>query len=60
MLSSVCEIALHGRRHFQHHRVGVGLGVVLRHLALAEGVVEGGVDDLRQNAEARRLIAVDG
>ena len=46
-------------RHLQHHGVGVGLGVVLRHLALAEGVVEGGIDHLGQNAEARRLIAID-
>ena len=48
------QIALHGRRHFQHHGVGVGLRVVLRHLTLAEGVVEGGVDHLA--AECRSAL----
>ena len=39
--------------------VAVGLGEVLRDLALAERVVQRVVDQLRLNAEAGRLIPVD-
>ena len=38
----------------------VELGEVLRHLALAEGVVERVVDQLRLDAEAAGGVAIDG
>ncbi len=48
------------RRSFQHHVVAVLLGEVLRHLRLAEQVVDGGVDRRGGDAEPRGRIAVDG
>ena len=52
--------ALQLRQHFQDHVIAVELREVLRDLALAERVVERVVDQLRLDAEARRLVAVDG
>ena len=40
--------------------VAVLLGEVLRNLALAEGVIEGIVDDLRRYSVAGGLVAIDG
>ena len=39
-LAEQVGVRLHPRRDFQHHVVRVDLGVVLRHLALADGVVQ--------------------
>jgi hypothetical protein len=39
--------------------IRVDLGIVLRHLALAEGIVESVVDKLRGDAEARGVVTVD-
>ena len=47
------------RRHFHDHPVGIRLGKILGDLPLAERIVKRVVNDLRLNAEARRLIAVD-
>ena len=55
-----CEIALHVGRDFEDQVVGIHLGEVLRDLALAEGVVERGVDHGGLDAEAGGGIAVDG
>ncbi|MFZ0084614.1 MAG: hypothetical protein WAK78_04940, partial [Candidatus Acidiferrales bacterium] len=41
------------RQYFEHHVIGI-VGEILRDLALAEGVVERVVDELRLDAEARR------
>ena len=53
------EAALQLRQHFEDHLVGVELGKILRHLALAERVIERIVDQLRLDAVARGGIAVD-
>ena len=53
------RVLLQLRRHFQHHVIAVGLGEVLRDLALADRVVQRRVDQCRRNAEARRPCAVD-
>ena len=53
------EVALQLRQDFQDHVVAVELGEVLRHLALAEGVIERIVDQLRGDAVARGGVAVD-
>ncbi len=42
------------RRHFHHHVILVQRRVHGGDLALAEGVVQGVVDQLRRDAEARR------
>jgi hypothetical protein len=44
---------------FQDDEVGIELSVVLRDLPLPIGVVESVVDQLRRNAEAGGLVAVD-
>ena len=54
------ERALQLRQDLEDDRVGIELGQVLRHLALAIGVVERVVDQLRRNPEARGLVAIDG
>ena len=59
MRSSVVGSPCIAGRHLEDHVIGVGLGVILRHLPLAEGIVERGVDHLGLNAEARRLVAID-
>ncbi len=46
------------RRRFHHHVILIQRRVHGGHLALAEGVVERVVDQLRRNAEARRGLAV--
>ena len=53
------EVLLQFGQDFQHHEIGFELGEILRDLALAESVVQGVVDRLRRDAEARRLVAVD-
>ncbi len=45
---------------FHDDPVGVQLGKVLRHLALADLVVNGGVDVGRRDAEAAGGVTVDG
>ena len=40
--------------------IAVELGEVLRHLPLPKRIIEGVVDQLRLDAKARRLVAVDG
>ena len=57
-LFETVRIFLQGRGDFENHVVTIQLGEVLRHLALAEGVVKRIVDDRGLQAEARRLIAV--
>ena len=52
-------IAPQGRQHLLDHPVGVHLGEILRHFALAERVVERVVDKLRLDAEPRGHVAVD-
>ncbi len=47
------------RLDLHHHMVLVQEGVSDRHLPLAEGVVEGVIDELRRNAEPRGRVAVD-
>src|SRR5215831_17281030 len=54
------EVALLVGRDLEDDPIGLELGEILRDLALPEGVVEGVVDQLRRDAEARRLVAVDG
>ena len=51
--------ALQPRQYLEDEVIRV-VGEILRHLALAEGVVEGVVDLLRLNAEALRRGAIDG
>ncbi len=51
---------LHLRQHFHDDVVTVHLGEILGDLALAEGIVERVIDQLRLDAEACRLIAIDG
>ena len=46
-------------QHLEHEVIGI-VGEILRHLALAERVVERVVDELRLDAEAGRRIAIDG
>ena len=52
--------ALQLGQNLQHHVIAVELREVLRHLTLSERIVKRIVDQLRLNAEARRLVAVDG
>ena len=59
-LSSTDSDLLLLRQHFHDQVVGVHLGEILRHLALAERVVQRVVDHLRLDAEARGGVAVDG
>src|SRR5262245_51628936 len=54
------EVALLVGRDLEDDPISLELGEILRDLALAEGVVEGVVDQLRRDAEARGLVAVDG
>ena len=53
------EVALQLRQHLQDHVIAVELREILRDLALAEGVVQRVVDQLRLDAEARGRVAVD-
>ena len=53
------EVALQFRQHFEDHVIAVELREVLRHLALAEGVIQRVVDQLRLDAVARGGVAVD-
>ena len=53
------EAALQLGQHFQDHVIAVELREVLRHLALAERIIQRVVDQLRLDAVARRLVAVD-
>ena len=53
------RVALKLRQHLLDHLISVHLGEILRHLPLAEGVVERIVDQLRLDAEARSHVAVD-
>ena len=55
-----CRIGLQRRRDFEYHVVAVGLREELRRLALAERIVQCLIDGLRLDAEARRLVAIDG
>ena len=59
MLVQRRRIALELRQDLHDDVVAVELREVLRDLALAEGVVERVVDQLRLDAEARGLVAVD-
>ena len=59
-LVQAVHLALQLGQDLHHHVVAVLLGEVLRHLALAEGVVERVVDHLRREAVAGGLVAVDG
>ena len=47
------------RQNLLDHVVGVHLGEILRHLPLAEGVVERVVDELRLDSVARSHVAID-
>ena len=47
------------RQQLLDHIIGVHLGEILRHLPLAEGVVERVVDELRLNSVARRHVTID-
>ena len=58
-LVEAVELALHLRQDLQDHVVAVQLREILRHLPLAEGVVERVVDQLRRDAVARGLVAID-
>ena len=51
---------MHDRRHFENHVVEVDRGKVLHDLRLAEGIIEGRINQLWLDTEARRLIAIDG
>ena len=53
------EAALQLGQDFQDHVIAVELGEILRDLALAEGVVQRVVDQLRLDAVARGGVAVD-
>ena len=59
-LVEAVHVALQLGQDLHHHVVAVLLREVLRHLALAEGVVERVVDELRREAVAGGLVAVDG
>ena len=52
------DIALQLGQHFENEVIGI-VGEILRHLALAERIVERVVDELRLDAETRRRIAID-
>src|SRR5580704_9494701 len=53
------EAALQLRQDLHHDVIAVELGEVLRHLALAEGVIERVVDQLRGDSVTRGGVAVD-
>ena len=53
------EAALQFRQHLEDHVIAVELREILRHLALAERVVQRVVDQLRLDAVARGGVAVD-
>ena len=53
------EAALQLRQHFEDDVIAVELGEILRHLALAERVIQRVVDQLRLDAVARGGVAVD-
>ena len=53
------QLALQVRRHFENDVVGI-VGEILRHVVLTERVIERVVDDLRQDSETGRRIAIDG
>src|SRR5580704_10395608 len=52
------HIALQRWQHFENEVIGI-VGEILRHLALAERIVERVVDELRLDAETGRRIAID-
>jgi hypothetical protein len=60
MLSSAGPRALHLGQNLHYHVIAVELSEVLRHLTLPERIVERIVDQLRMDAETRRLVPVDG
>ena len=53
------EAALQFRQHFEDHVIAVELRKILRHLALAERIIQRVVDQLRLDAVARGGVAVD-
>ena len=54
------RIGLQRRVDLQDDVIAVELGEILRHLALADGVVDRRVDQRRLDAEACRPVAIDG
>ena len=54
------RIGLQRRVDLQDDVIGVELREILRHLTLADGVVDRRVDQRRLDAEACRPVAVDG
>ena len=59
-MSRLSDLPCSSGSDLHDHVVAVLLGEILRHLALAEGVVERVVDQLRREPVAGGLVAVDG
>src|SRR5579862_585386 len=58
-LTNGFQFSLQRRQRLEHHIIRV-VGEVLRHVVLAERIVQRVVDDLRLDAETGRRVAIDG